>query len=494
MNYHAHHLLPILLISWLLCSFPVVGQENQPDTNVIQIDPSKSYGTWEGWGTSLAWMGKVYGDRDDLADALFTTKTVKVNDETLPGLGMTIVRYNAGACSWNDIDGRKMVISKIILPFRQMEGFWLDGKDSDPNSTSWNWKVDANQRAMLLKARGRGADRFELFSNSPMWWMCANDNPSGSATGKTDNLPAKNYPAFATYLATIAKVAKDNWGIAFTSIEPFNEPTCPAWFADCKQEGCHFDAKSQAAFLPLLRAELDRQGLKDLPIAASDESLVDQAIAAWKTYPTDARGLVEKINVHGYQGVKGNRDELYQLAVADGKKLWNSEHGEKFGDGLEMARDLSLDLHSLHPTAWCYWQPVDSDKAGWGFFKGDLSKGILEKTNPKYFVFAQYSRHIRPGMTILQSTDKNTAVAYDAAGHKLAIVTFNDGPAHDITYDLSRFIVADGPIFHAVTEPKGTARYTIDNGLSVSGSHFSTSLPPDSIQTFELTGVTLRQP
>lgn len=62
-----------------------------------------------------------------------------------------------------------------------------NGKNPDPASASWDWNADANQRAMLLK-RERGADRFELFSNSPMWWMCANDNPSGAAKGSDDNL------------------------------------------------------------------------------------------------------------------------------------------------------------------------------------------------------------------------------------------------------------------------------------------------------------------
>jgi galactan endo-1,6-beta-galactosidase len=484
-----------LLVAALACALPAFAQTdqvNQIEPNTIVIDPSKSYGTWEGWGTSLAWMGKVYGDRDDLADVLFTTKTMTLNDETLPGLGLTIVRYNAGACSWNDIDGRKMVVSKTILPFRQMEGFWLDGKDPDLNSSSWDWNVDSNQRAMLLKARDRGADHFELFSNSPMWWMCANDNPSGN--GKADNLPEKNYPLFATYLATIAKYAKDHWGISFTSIEPFNESASSWWTANGKQEGCHFGAGEQAKFLPILRTELDRQGLNDLPIAASDENTFDLATSTWKSYPSETRAIVQKINVHGYQGAKGNRDELYQLAVADGKKLWNSEHGEKFGDGLEMARDLSLDLHSLHPTAWCYWQPVDSDLKGWGFFNGDLQKAVLENTNPKYFVFAQYSRHIRPGMTILESSDANTVVAYDAGAKKLDLVTLNDGPSRTVSYDLSHFRVKDGPVFHAVTEPRGAARYAIDHDLAVSGNHFSANLPTDSIQTFELNGISLPQP
>ena len=64
----------------------------------IQINPTPLAGRWEGWGTSLAWWGHSFGDREDLADVFFTLKdevTVGGN-KILPGLGMNIARYNAG--------------------------------------------------------------------------------------------------------------------------------------------------------------------------------------------------------------------------------------------------------------------------------------------------------------------------------------------------------------------------------------------------------------
>jgi hypothetical protein len=161
------------------------GLSAAPD-KVVEVKPSVVQGTWGAWGCSLCWWAKIFGDRDDLADLFFTTKTVTLDGRDLPGLGMNYARYNAGACSWNEIDGRKMVVSKTIPPYRQVEGFWLDGKNADPDSASWNWSADAKQRATLLKARDRGANFFELFSNSPMWRMCANHNPSGA--GGVDNL------------------------------------------------------------------------------------------------------------------------------------------------------------------------------------------------------------------------------------------------------------------------------------------------------------------
>lgn len=75
------------------------------------INPQTTWGTWEGWGTSLCWWANVFGARNDLADIVFTTNYTSLNGQTLPGLGMNIARYNAGACSANSINGDFMQAS-----------------------------------------------------------------------------------------------------------------------------------------------------------------------------------------------------------------------------------------------------------------------------------------------------------------------------------------------------------------------------------------------
>ena len=87
----------------------------------------KSFGVWEGWGTSLAWWGKAFGDRDDLADAFFTLhSTVTINKTfSVPGLGLNIVRYNAGATSSKPAGGSTMVRSPHVKDSRLVEAFWL---------------------------------------------------------------------------------------------------------------------------------------------------------------------------------------------------------------------------------------------------------------------------------------------------------------------------------------------------------------------------------
>jgi galactan endo-1,6-beta-galactosidase len=470
----------------LLATAVLASAAEEPVENgavrTIAIDPAARQGTWQGWGVSLAWWAAVFGDRDDLADALFTTGTVQLGPDPLPGLGLNVVRYNAGACSWNEVEGRKMAVSKIIHRYRQMEGFWLDGTNADPGSAAWDWNADAKQRAMLAKAKERGADRFELFSNSPMWWMTRNDNPSGGPKPTDDNLAPAHEKDFAIYLAAVARRARDKWGISFTTVSPFNEPNSEWWFADCKQEGCHTSAAAQARFFPQLRRELDRQGLEDLAISASEETYYDHAIETWKSFNAATRDLIGQVNVHGYQEANGDRTGLHRLIKESGKPLWNSEYGDGEGSGLKMARNLHRDFTHLRPVSWSYWQAVDI--GGWGLIRGDLRRGTMQRTNPKWHVLAQYTRHIPTGATILSSGDEFTVAAYDSARKRLTLVCINDsGEARNLRIDLSAFSPVGNKASRWITEPRGRTRYQPLDPLVPDGKMLNLELPAHSIET-----------
>ena len=203
----------------------MLGTDSARADYTTVVNPATTWGTWQGWGCSLAWWAQAFGNRQDLANIVFSTSSTQFNGQSLPGLGLNIVRYNVGASSTAPANGQYMVASPNITASRQMQGFWLNPNSSDPSSSSWNWSVDANQRQMLQMAQASGANYFQLFSNSPMWWMCSNNNPSGAANGANDNLPAANYDTFAIYMATVAKYFSQNYGIAFNSVEPFNEPS-----------------------------------------------------------------------------------------------------------------------------------------------------------------------------------------------------------------------------------------------------------------------------
>ncbi|MFE4912744.1 beta-1,6-galactanase [Streptomyces sp. NPDC056652] len=455
----------------------------------IPVDPAADYGVWEGWGTSLAWWAKLFGDRDDLADLFFTTKWVTYDGASRPGLGLNIARYNLGACGWNDVDGTRMAASPNIPDFKQIEGYWQDWRNEDPASSAWNWSADPTQRAMLIKATQRGA-MSELFANSPMWWMCKNHNPSGAAD-RGNNLQPWNYRQHASHLASVALYAKQNWGVDFVSVEPFNEPSTSYWWDKGIQEGCHMDRAVQAEVLPLLRSELDRRGLTATRIAASDETSVSHARATWAAFAPSTKALVDRVNVHGYEQGGGPRDLLHQdVVTTSGKSLWNSETGNGDGQGFSMALSLLSDLHALHPTAWLYWQVMDPNP-NWGMIAYDPDTRTPGAVKSKYYLMAQFSRHIRPGMRILRTGVNYAAAALDEKAHKLVIVVANNSDARqNLTFDLSRFTTvtggADGlvPRWNTGAGDAYTARTATLTGTSV-----TIPISGKCLQTLEVDGV-----
>ncbi|MEU8349313.1 glycoside hydrolase [Streptomyces sp. NPDC048845] len=457
---------------------------------VVRVEPGTDNGPWDGWGTSLAWWANVFGERDDFADAFFTLDDVPYGGRTLPGLGMNIARYNLGACSWNSVDGESMVESPNIPRFKQIEGFWQDWRDTDP--AGWNWSADAAQRGALLRAHRRGAQA-ELFSNSPMWWMCSNHNPSGAADGG-NNLQSWNQRQFATYLAETARRSRDDWGVPFVSVEPFNEPSSDWWKADGKQEGCHIDSGVQAVVLGHLADEMGRVGLSGTTLAASDETSYDLARTTWAAFGADTRALVGRVNVHGYQGSGGRRDLLHDEVTGAGKALWNSETGQNDATGLSMATNLFLDFRWLRPSAWCYWQVMDPSP-GWALIAYDPDTLQAGAVQTKYYVLAQFTRHIRPGMHILGTNAGDSIAAYAPEARRLVIVAVNAGDAQTLTFDLSRFGRADGGEGGLVTRwsthtSGGGDLYTRRADLQLTGTSVAVPFAAGQIQTLEIENVT----
>jgi galactan endo-1,6-beta-galactosidase len=173
-------------------------------------------------------------------------------------------------------------------------------------------------------------------------------------------------------LATVAKYASDHWDIDFASVEAFNEASSNWWKSGGTQEGCHISSEVQQKVIEHLRPELDKRGLHNTIISASDENSYDLAITVWNSYSSASKSKVGRVNVHGYQYNGGKRDHLYKIVHDDKKALWNSEYGEGDSNGMPLAENLSLDLYWLHPTAWVYWQPFDY--GGWGLIQVRFEK------------------------------------------------------------------------------------------------------------------------
>ena len=256
-----------------------------------------------------AWFGTAFGNQYNVAQALFGTNQFNFNGTTLPGLGFNFARYNTGACGTATVNGQSMVYY-AFLPEYEVQGYWVNPASTDPASSSWDWTVDANQRTLLLNAQALGANRFELFANSPMWWMCKDLCPAGNGSGSAiANLDPTNYDEFAIEMATIASYFKTNWGLTFTSVEPFNEPVSSWWTTNgsALQEGCYFANSSQPAVIADLRTELNNRGLSSMPISSPNYNQFDQTYNTWNSYSATTQSQVGQINSHAYQGTGGNQ-------------------------------------------------------------------------------------------------------------------------------------------------------------------------------------------
>jgi galactan endo-1,6-beta-galactosidase len=469
----------------------------------VTVSVSPFYVVWEGWGVSLCWWAGVFGTREDIADALYTltpaasvANNIQSTPWTVPALGLNIARYNVGGSSTKSYAGASMTSSGRVPQFRFMDGYWIDWASSDPASSSWDWSRDFNQRSMLQLAHKRGADKLEMFSNTPMWWMLDNHNICGAATGGT-NLQAWNQKNHSVYMATVAKYARDHWGIEFNTVEPFNEPSSWWWNGITgTQEGCHFDADTMSSVIKFLREELDARGLNSIQVSASDENTYDLARDTWSKLSADARQKVGRVNTHGYQKENGRRDLLYSDVHSQGKALWNSEYGEDDASGLTLAKNLNLDFEWLHNRAWVYWQALDS--GGWGLIESNPGDNWIGHINTKWYVLAHYSRHIRQGFQILQtSMGDNVVAAYDPVGHKMVIVCLNaDSSAADMQFQItsSDFQVRDASQLVSRWETdigSGKVLYAAHQDLKLSnnGYQLNASLQPKTIQTFEITQV-----
>jgi galactan endo-1,6-beta-galactosidase len=384
------------------------------------------FGNLGGWGSSLAGWGRAVGgtqNADYYADLIYTTKET----DGFPGLGLNIVRYNVGG---GGINQRRENKGPKLQWQMDIHGYWTDPNSSD--SETWNWSSDENQRTMMRKARDRGANLFEMFSDSPMWWMNANRSTAGSDTGG-DCLTPENYDRFAFYLAAVAKYAADDWGINFNSVEPFNEPSADWWKYPNRQEGCHFDVATQEAILQRVRRALDKAGLKGIAVAAADENNVDAGLNTWNSDDSATRFQVGRLNVHGYSnGTEPyhcpNRTEL-RRAAAD-KPRWLSEYGDGDASGDWLAQEIIRDVKELQPNGWVYGQPVEPDvhDFGWGLINANYvdthdrpssQQTAFVRANRKFLVFGQFTRYVRPGSHLIEIADPNSIAVYESSWRRL---------------------------------------------------------------------------
>lgn len=470
--------LALILVACLLMSQFDLMPAYAVNSTTVKVYPDKQYQTMEGWGTSLSWWGNIVGNwttskKTELMNLMFNQTT---------GLGLNVIRYNIG--------GGENPTHNHMRTGAEIPGY-------ETSSGVWDWTADAGQRWVMTQAKDLGANIFEAFSNSPPYWMTNSQCSAGSTDGY-NNLPSTQFNAFADYLVEVVDHFKNNWGITFDTLAPFNEPISTWWVNTNNQEGCHFDLTDQNTLINTIGQKLANKGLST-KISAPDEYSSDQAVDSVAGYNSTAKSYINQYNVHGYAGTFGT--SLYRTAKNDNKKISVSE--ATFGvsntqdltaidASLLLAKGINKDLETTRPSQWVYWQPVEDFEGynTYGLMKANFSGTESYTISKQYYAFGNYTKFIKPGYKILESYDPvNSLVAYDSSSGKLIIVVVNDtSSSKSITYDLTGFSSVTGTVTPYRTS--STENLSQLSSISVSNKTFTAAANANSVTTYVISGVT----
>lgn len=408
----------------LLCNAEYASA--QQDTLKYIVAPSQKLQQCEGWGSSICWWGNKCGEWSELTIDRMIDWLVSPT-----GLNMNIFRYNIGGgddpanahCTPHHMGSGKGLRA-------EMEGF------QDGPGEPYKWERDAAQRRIMLKIKEKRPDAiFEAFSNSAPWWMTYSGCCGGAVNANDDNLRPEYYEAFAHYLVDVCKHYKDEYGIEFRTLEPFNEPNTNYWPANGSQEGCHFSAKAQADFLKILSPILRQSGLKTI-ISASDETNVQTAVTTFNTLKQcNVTGLIGQWNTHTYGHTNRARSQFGTLGRSTGCPVWQSESGNG-GNGLEgnlnMAQRMFDDINYILPSAWIDWQYHEEYGDQWCLVNGPYTQQNSLQRTKNYYVRQVITKYFKQGYYFVPSTCERTLAAVNASQDTMVLAVVNNTTAKQV--------------------------------------------------------------
>lgn len=483
----------------------IISKQEVKDLKTVNISAKNfsatNNGIFEGWGTSLCWYANRIG---------FSEKLVKDSARLFfspEGLGLNIMRYNIGGGDAPSHDHIKRTDS-------EMPGWWKYNEAA--KTYIFNTDTDHNQlRVLSASYKSAGKDAYvEAFSNSPPFYMTKSGCSSGNHNPAQDNIKEEAIDDFGKYLSAVCKHITENLGIRIKSLAPMNEPFSNYWrYHSEKQEGCFVSpGKIQSNVIISTSNALKNDGLDEIIVTASDETNTVTQYISTKMMSEDALSRVKRISTHTYAKAS---PLVSALARELNKNIWMSEtdwsgvSGEdsgEMGPALWLAEKIIEDINTLSPSAFVIWQIIAAyiskipDRKGrldmpcvpdlthgfWGTAFADIDNEEIYLTQ-KYYAFGQFSRYIRPGMTIINTEDVGTLAAYDKETGKTVIVAVNT----DITDKETEFAIDDINVRRNFAEVIRTSG-TISNGehwenigsLSLSENRLKAVLKKHSITTF----------
>lgn len=394
--------------------------------------PATTTWTWQGWGTSLCWFANVIGH-----DSQLTERLSRLLFDAREGLGLNIVRYNIGG---SDVQAASQFRPGAAAPcFRQ-----------SMTDTTMHWQIDQPQLNVLKAAMSMGATTVQAFVNSPPFFWTKSGSSKGATGRFQTNLKQQHDDDFAEFVAQVVTYFKDELGIDFYSISPFNEPSSLAWVHPAStQEGCRF---SYGRALQVLKA-MSKHPCLCGKLSVFEEFCIADSVLRLALAPRHAfTKAVKHICTHTYNStafvsaawakfvakLQDNRVARWLLKHASRgyvqKPLWVSEYGQGSSDNNnnnnDFAAKIMYDIVSLQASAWIYWQAVEDIDSDWGLlsvpFRELVGASTVVKVNPKYQILKVFAQHLRPNSQVYVLTP-NAIGAFNRINNTVSIILTHDG-------------------------------------------------------------------
>jgi hypothetical protein len=455
---------------------------------------------FQGWGVSLAWWAEIVGgwgqgDEKPVVRALFGDPSTRdwpvVGGSPVPPLGLTVMRYNAGASPGTAASGG---CRASFRPGAQVPTV-MSGPGEPVRLAADSAQLSVLQSAYSLITGQGGQPVVQAFANSPPYWLVPGGCPQG--TDGPEDLGPGGEDQYASYLAAVAAALRAD-GIKVTSVEPFNEPATP-WPNGCSagcQEGAGFSLAAQRRIVSGLCRALPA----GVTVAAPDGNSPDDTIGAWQSY-LGSMPCAGQVDTHSYQNGTApysgpDRPVLAGLTGQAHRTLWMSEFGS--ASPITIATQVADDLNQLRPATWVYWTAMEGQQ-GWGLLDDPLLHGTTGSTadpgiakvtvTERYFALAQFTRYIRPGDTIVPVSASYPAgvrivVARSAAGGLVVVAVNPDQATEPLSFDLGPLGVGTNTAATVYRTDTTDNDAELPQPAPVLGGMLTDTLPPMSVSTY----------
>ncbi|KAJ1560003.1 hypothetical protein HK405_008590, partial [Cladochytrium tenue] len=306
LSWAAAALAPLAALSALqAAASPMAPHVGRRDTAVsLVLDPSYQQPPFQGWGTSLAWMGVVTGGYPDAIRKQLVSMVFGAD-----GLNLNIARYNVGG-------GNAPSVADYLRPGGAVPGWWKSPNATygpsdkdwwDPtNASHWNLAADPNQRWWIDQIKDV-VTHWEIFSNSPPWFQTVSGYVSGGFVATDEQIRSDKINDFATYLVKVAEALEAAHGIKVATIEPVNEPNTNYWSTTLtngvptggRQEGCHAGPTMQSNVAIAVKNRLATSSSSAI-VSSPDETNPSTFLTDFYGWNNTGAADIGQLHLHSY--------------------------------------------------------------------------------------------------------------------------------------------------------------------------------------------------